>query len=101
MRVSLCAIAKCENLYIKEWVDYHLKLDFDHIYIYDNNEVDGERISDVIKDERVTIIKLTDKGADLKEQCKDIPSKVAPTLGALDGDEIAQLYALLYKVINS
>ena len=53
------------------------------------------------EDERVTIIKLTDKGEDLKEQCKDIPSKVAPTLGALDGDEIAQLYALLYKVINS
>lgn len=56
MRVSLCAIAKCENLYIKEWVEYHIKLGFDHIYIYDNNEVDGERISDVIKDERVTIV---------------------------------------------
>lgn len=47
-KVLLCAIAKQENLYIKEWVEYHLKLGFDHITIYDNNEPDGERISDVV-----------------------------------------------------
>lgn len=56
MTVSLCAIAKCENLYIKEWADYHFNLGFDHIYIFDNNETDGERISDVLNDERITII---------------------------------------------
>ena len=47
-KVLLCAIAKQENLYIKEWVKYHLELGFDHITIYDNNETDGEKISDVI-----------------------------------------------------
>lgn len=47
-KVLLCAIAKQENLYIREWVEYHLKLGFDHITIYDNNEPDGERISDVV-----------------------------------------------------
>lgn len=56
MNVCICAIAKCENLYIKEWVDYHLNLGFDHIYLYDNNEINGERISDVIDDDRVTIV---------------------------------------------
>lgn len=56
MNVCICAIAKCENLYIKEWVDYHLNLGFDHIYLYDNNEIDGERISEVIDDDRVTIV---------------------------------------------
>ena len=53
------------------------------------------------EDERVTLIKLTEKGDDLMEQCKDIPSKVAPTLCALNKDELAELYTLLYKVINS
>lgn len=48
MVTSICAIAKYENDYIAEWVRYHINLGFDHIYIYDNNEVDGERIEDAI-----------------------------------------------------
>lgn len=35
----ICAIAKNEERYIKEWVDYHLWLGFDKIYIYDNNDI--------------------------------------------------------------
>lgn len=34
----ICVIAKNEELYIHEWIQYHLKLGFDHIYIYDNDE---------------------------------------------------------------
>lgn len=49
-KVLLCAIAKQENLYIREWVEYHLKLGFDHITIYDNNEPDGEKITDITAD---------------------------------------------------
>lgn len=41
MEIAICAIARLENLYIKEWVDYHLALGFSHIYIYDNNR-EGE-----------------------------------------------------------
>ena len=34
---SICLLAKDENDYINEWLDWHLnKLKFDHIYIYDN-----------------------------------------------------------------
>ena len=47
-KVILCAIAKCENKYILEWVVWHLKLGFDKIIIYDNNDTDGEYISDVV-----------------------------------------------------
>ena len=50
MKVALCSIAKLENKYIREWVIYHLNIGFDHIFVYDNNDVDGERIIDAVKD---------------------------------------------------
>lgn len=56
MQVALCAMAKCENRYIKEWCDYHLELGFDHIFIYDNNEPDGERITDVVGGDGITVV---------------------------------------------
>lgn len=50
MKVLLCAIAKLENQYIREWVEYHKDLGFDNIVLYDNNDVDGERFEEVIGD---------------------------------------------------
>lgn len=44
MKTAVCCIAKCENNYLKEWADYHLSMGFSHIFIYDNNNKDGERI---------------------------------------------------------
>lgn len=37
MNVALVCIAKNEDNYIQEWIDYHLKLGFDDIYIYEND----------------------------------------------------------------
>jgi len=37
MKVSLVCIAKNEDLYIEEWIEYNLKLGFDHIFIYQND----------------------------------------------------------------
>lgn len=57
MKVTICCIAKCENNYIKEWVNYHLSLGFSHIYIYDNNNLDGEEIKPLFIDcDNVSII---------------------------------------------
>lgn len=47
-KLILCAIAKCENKYIMEWIGYHFRLGFDKIVIYDNNDENGERIRDVV-----------------------------------------------------
>ena len=47
---AVCCIAKNENHYLKEWVDYHLRIGFKHIYIYDNNDIDGERIEPLFFD---------------------------------------------------
>ena len=51
-------------------------------------------------DERVTSVKLTDKGEELKEACKDIPFKVVSVVGSFDKKEIEQLYGLLYKILD-
>ncbi|WP_423216735.1 glycosyltransferase family 92 protein [Streptococcus equinus] len=33
---SICGIFKNEGLYLKEWIDYHLKIGIDHFYLYNN-----------------------------------------------------------------
>ena len=38
MKVYLCALAKNEHDYINEWVAHYVKLGFDKIYIYDNDD---------------------------------------------------------------
>lgn len=47
---AVCAIAKNENNYIEEWIRHYLKLGFDKIVLYDNNDLDGERLEDRIGD---------------------------------------------------
>lgn len=50
LKVALCAIAKNENLYIREWVEWYKNLGISKIFLYDNNEIDGERFEEVIDD---------------------------------------------------
>ena len=50
LNVALCAIAKNENLYIREWVEYYKNLGIDKIFIYDNNDINGEHFEEVIDD---------------------------------------------------
>lgn len=50
MRIAVCAIAKNENLYIREWVEWYKKLGISKIFLYDNNDLDGEIFEDVIND---------------------------------------------------
>ena len=51
IKACLCVIGKNENLYVKEFVTYYKNLGYNHIYIYDNNDVNGERFEDVLDDE--------------------------------------------------
>jgi hypothetical protein len=37
----LCCIAKHEDRYLPEWIEYHLALGFSHVYIYDNSDEGG------------------------------------------------------------
>lgn len=60
-KCAICAVAKCENEYINDWVKYHIDLGFDQIYIYDNNDEDYEKIETRIDSrylDRVHITKI-------------------------------------------
>ena len=48
IKVAICTMAKLENLYIEEFVEYYVKLGIDHIFIYDDNDPNTERIIDAI-----------------------------------------------------
>lgn len=50
IKVALCTMGKKENLYIKEFIDYYIKLGIDHIFIYDDNDPNTEKMSDMIND---------------------------------------------------
>jgi hypothetical protein len=50
IKVCICTIGKQENKYIKEFVEYYEKYGIDKIFLYDNNEKEGEHFEEVIKD---------------------------------------------------
>lgn len=55
MKAAVCVIVKNENLYLDEWVSHYLDINkFDHIFIYDHNDPEGEHIKDY--GENVTVI---------------------------------------------
>ena len=48
--ICICAVGKNENLYVRQFIEYYLSLGIDKIILYDNNDVDGEKFSDVLSD---------------------------------------------------
>ena len=51
LSVAICVIAKEENLYIKEFVDYYKELGVKKIFLYDNNDLNGENFNEILKSE--------------------------------------------------
>ena len=51
LKVCLCAIGKDENLYIKEYVEHYKNIGYNKIFLYDNNDINGEKFEDVIRKE--------------------------------------------------
>ena len=52
------------------------------------------------EDERITVISITPAGEELKEKCKDIPLKMATECSALSGEDVKELYRLLYLFLD-
>lgn len=65
MKCVICSIAKQENAYLYEWAEYHIELGFSHIYLYDNNDVNGENPAMVFEgtqiEKYITIIDVRGK----------------------------------------
>ena len=49
-KICVCTLGKEENLYIREYVEHYKKYGVDIIFLYDNNDIDGERFETVIGD---------------------------------------------------
>ena len=47
-KIALFTIAKMENKYIKEFVEHYFFIGVNKIIIYDNNEINGERIDEIL-----------------------------------------------------
>ena len=45
IKVALCTMGKQENLYVKEFISYYIRLGMDKIFIYDDNDNNTEQIS--------------------------------------------------------
>ena len=50
IKVCICTIGKKENLYAREYVDYYKKRGINKIFLYDNNEKNGEEFDVILKD---------------------------------------------------
>ena len=48
LKICLCTLGKQENRYINEFVQHYKKYGVDKIYLYDNNDEDGEKFEEVI-----------------------------------------------------
>jgi hypothetical protein len=71
IKVCICTIGKKENIYIREYIDYYKKLAMDQIYIYDNNEINGESFESVIFDYiKINYVKIINYRGYLKPQIK-------------------------------
>ena len=50
IKVCICTLGKQENRYMREYLSHYEKYGIDKIYIYDNNDINGERFEEVIND---------------------------------------------------
>ena len=50
IKICICTLGKKENLYVREFVDHYKLYGVDKIFIYDNNEIDGEEFENVLSD---------------------------------------------------
>ena len=49
MKIALCVVVKKERKYLEEFINYYLILGINKIFLYDNNDVDGEKYDDILK----------------------------------------------------
>ena len=65
MDIAICCIVKMENLYLRDFIEYHKNLGVTHVFLYDNNDENGEYpqqvIGDYIDDGYITYIDVRGK----------------------------------------
>ena len=49
-KICICTAVKQENLYIREYLGHYKKYGINKIFLYDNNDINGEKFEDLISD---------------------------------------------------
>jgi hypothetical protein len=49
IKICICTIGKQENRYIKEYIEYYKKFGIDKIFLYDNNDLNGEYFENILE----------------------------------------------------
>ena len=109
-KICLCVIAKNENLYVREFVEYYKNMGYNKIFIYDNNDKNGENFEEVINDYInsgfVKIIDFRDRNKignpqfDAYKNCYSKYNKLYDWLSFYDMDEFLELNEK-YKTIQN
>lgn len=96
---SICLLAKDEDLYLDEWITYHLGIGIDHIFIYDNGSKNP--ISDFIKrytddiQSKITVIDFSGEYKDIQTDCYNDYlnnySKLSKWTAFIDADEFINI----------
>ncbi|HVN54759.1 MAG TPA: glycosyltransferase family 92 protein [Anaerolineaceae bacterium] len=89
--LSLCLMFKDENLYLEEWILYHLLLGVERFYIYDNGSQihPGITLAPYVDDGTVVVIDIAGRGAQLSAYDHFLRTFSRRTLwaGFIDTDE--------------
>jgi hypothetical protein len=70
IKACVCVVAKKENLYAQEFVNYYINLGYEHVYIYDNNDINDEKFEDVLQKEiKLNYVTIVNIRGELKGLC--------------------------------
>lgn len=89
--LAVCCIVKDENEYLKEWIEYHLKIGVQHFFIYDNESViavsETLQALDLLK--FTTVIKVYGKAKQVTayNDCLIRNKRTSHWIGFIDADE--------------
>ena len=105
IKTSICLITKEEIRYIKEFVDYYRKLNIKKIFLYDNNDINGEYLENILSNYiKLDFIEIINYRGRYKPQfqaynhCYFNKNKDFNWVAFYDADEY--LYINLYTDIN-
>lgn len=105
LKVLICTIAKKENKYIKEFVNYYREMKFNKIIIYDNNNINDKSLEYILKEDiKKNFIKIINyRGLDRPQhksfhECYENYNNYYDWIAFYDIDEF--LYIKNYSNIN-
>ena len=104
-KTAICLISKQENRYIKEFVEYYKKLKINKIFLYDNNDINGEHFEGILSNFiKLNFVEIVNYRGKYKPQlqaynhCYINNNQNFDWIAFLDADEY--LYIRLYTDIN-